>query len=81
MTTWYHRRPKQRPALPCTVVLTRSAPSNGLDSDDLQGSLKGVRDQVAHWLGVDDRDSVQVHYTYAQVRGPWAVHIQFDETR
>ncbi len=45
------------PALPCVVSMTRVAPSNGLDDDNLAGSLKGIRDEIAKWLGVDDRDA------------------------
>lgn len=36
------------------VTLTRIAP-RPLDDDNLSGRLKGVRDQVAAWLGLDDR--------------------------
>lgn len=67
----------ERPQLPCSVILTRIAPSNGLDDDNLAGALKAVRDQVAEWLGVDDRHSLQVRYCYAQRRGPWGVTIEF----
>ncbi len=70
---------KQRPALPCSVILTRIAPSNGLDDDNLVGALKGVRDQVADWLGVNDRDRMRVRYRYAQERGEWGVRIEFGE--
>lgn len=70
-------RGKATPPLPCTVRLTRSAPSNGLDDDNLAGALKAVRDQVAEWLGVDDKDRSRVRYVYAQRRGPWAVEIEF----
>ena len=70
---------KSRPPLPCTVRLTRIAPSNGLDDDNLAGSLKGVRDQVAEWLAVDDKDRERVRYVYAQRRGPWAVEVEFGE--
>lgn len=63
-----------RPPLPCTVVLTRVAPSNGLDTDNLAGALKGCRDAVAHWLGVDDRDP-RIVWAYDQRRGPWAVEV------
>jgi hypothetical protein len=69
----------QKPQLPCSVLLTRVAPSNGLDDDNLAGSLKSVRDEVARWLGVDDRDRVQVRYRYAQRRGPWGVTVEFGE--
>lgn len=66
-----------KPTLPCTVLLTRVAPSNGLDDDNLVGALKTIRDAVATWVGVDDRDSATVRYRYAQMRGPWGVRIQF----
>lgn len=62
---------------PCTIRLTRVAPSNGLDDDNLAGSLKAVRDQVAAWLGVDDRRRDIVRYEYAQERGPWAVRVEW----
>lgn len=32
----------QRPSIPCTVLLTRSAPSGGLDDDNLRAALKGA---------------------------------------
>ncbi len=67
-----------RPTLPLLVTLTRIAPSSGLDKgDNLNGSLKAVRDQVAAWLGVDDKHDDVVTYAYAQRRGPWAVEIAF----
>jgi len=66
-----------KPAIPCSVLLTRCAPSNGLDDDNLAGSLKSVRDAVAEWLGVDDRDRMTVRYRYAQRRGPWGVRVEF----
>lgn len=68
-----------KPQIPCSVLLTRCAPSNGLDDDNLRSSLKGVRDQVAAWLGIDDRHSTKVHYRYAQIRGAWGVRIEFGE--
>lgn len=68
---------RTKPQLPCSVLLTRVAPSNGLDDDNLPGSLKAVRDEVAHWLGVDDKRSDVVRYRYAQRRGPWGVEVEF----
>ena len=68
---------QERPAIPCTVMLTRAAPSGGVDDDNLSGSLKSVRDEVAKWLGVDDKDSATVRYVYAQIIGPWHVRIEF----
>lgn len=69
-----------RPALPCTVVLTRVAPSNGLDGDNLAGALKGCRDAVADWLGIDDRDPL-VRWEYQQRRGAWGVEINLTRSQ
>lgn len=72
----------QKPTLPCSVLLTRIAFSNGLDDDNLAGALKSVRDEVAKWLGVDDRHSTIVRYRYSQRRGPKgmpAVEVTFGE--
>jgi len=69
--------PQVKPTPPLIVTLTRIAPSNGLDDDNLAGSLKSVRDQVAEWLGVDDRDRKTVRYEYEQERGPWGVRIEW----
>lgn len=68
-----------RPSLPCSVLLTRVAQSSGLDDDNLLAALKGVRDEVAAWLGVDDRNNKRVAYRYAQCRGAASVWIQFGE--
>jgi hypothetical protein len=75
---WELARWAEKPPLPCVVTLTRFAPSNGLDDDNLAGSLKGVRDAVAAWLGVDDRDRKRVKYVYEQQRAAWAVGISFE---
>lgn len=66
-----------KPAIPCSVLLTRYAPSNGLDDDNLTGALKSVRDAVATWLGVDDAKRETVRYRYSQARGAWGVGIEF----
>ena len=42
-----------RPTGPVVVTITRVAP-RALDSDNLAGACKSVRDGVADWLGVDD---------------------------
>lgn len=69
---------KKRPALPVVVTLTRIAPSAGLDPDDnLPSAFKATRDQIADWLGVDDRDRKTVRYEYDQRRGPWGVEISW----
>jgi hypothetical protein len=71
------RQAYERPATPrlVEVILTRMGPSNGLDSDNLAGAMKAVRDGVADWLGVDDRDP-RVRWVYEQRRSPtWAVMV------
>jgi hypothetical protein len=78
LATFNDRKPA---LLPCVCTLTRFAPSNGLDDDNLAGSLKGVRDAVAAWLGVDDRDRKRVRYQYEQQRAPWGVGIAFTEVQ
>lgn len=70
---------KPKPPIPCTVCITRLAPSNGLDDDNLAGALKAVRDQIAEWLGVDDKHTQVVAYVYRQRRGPWSVEIEWGE--
>lgn len=76
LTGWMLKR-MTKPEPPLIVTLTRVAPSNGLDDDNLSGALKGVRDAVADWLGVDDKDRETVRYEYAQRRGPWGVEIEW----
>ena len=49
------------------IRLTRIAP-RGLDSDNLAGALKAVRDGVADALGMDDGDA-RLTWLYAQRRG------------
>jgi len=56
-----------RLAGPMLVTLTRIAP-RALDSDNLAGSAKHVRDGIADALGIDDRDE-RVEWRYAQRRG------------
>lgn len=58
----------KQPELPCVVTLTRLSPSNGLDiGDNLPSALKGTRDQIAEWLGIDDRSPL-VTWRYEQRR-------------
>jgi hypothetical protein len=62
---------------PCTVTFTRAAPGRGLDPEEnLPGSLKAVKDELAKLLGVDDRDP-RLTWRYQQERGDWGlwVHI------
>jgi hypothetical protein len=60
---------------PITVSLGRNGPSRGLDGDNLQGSLKVVRDAVADFLQRDDSDP-SIRWAYTQCRMPaWEVSI------
>ena len=60
---------------PLQITLTRIGPTNGLDDDNLCGSLKSVRDGVADWLGINDRDP-RVTWKYEQRReSKWSVSI------
>ena len=52
------------------VTLTRCSP-RPLDDDNNVGAFKGVRDQVAAQLGIDDRDK-RVAWAYGQERGAQA---------
>ena len=71
---------QERPPIPCSVRLTRVGPGM-LDDDNLVGAMKGVRDEVAKWLGIDDRHRDTVRYVYEQKRqsGDWLVHIEFGQ--
>lgn len=70
------RRRKWR--FPLEVLLVRQAPSNGLDDDNLRSATKGVRDEIARQLGVDDRDA-RVRWEYSQARGPYSVLVYIEE--
>lgn len=53
-----------RPAPPYQITLTRIA-GRKLDSDNLQGACKAIRDAVAAALGIDDGDEEHA-WLYAQ---------------
>ena len=57
-----------RPEFPAVVSFVRVAPSP-LDDDNLRGAMKALRDEIAAWLGVNDRDA-RIVWQYAQERGP-----------
>ncbi len=63
-TEWRRLVKKHRLTLPVTVRFTRIGPK-ALDSDNLAGSFKHVRDSLAKILGVDDGDD-RISFTYAQ---------------
>lgn len=56
-----------RPELRPVVTLTRLG-GKALDTDNLAGAFKGLRDAVAAWLGVDDGDA-RVSWRYGQEPG------------
>lgn len=66
---------KKPPPEPILVRLTRISPATQLpDDDNVVTSLKGVRDAIADWAGIDDRDRARLRFIYEDpVRGPWAV--------
>lgn len=71
---------QHRPDIPCVVTLTRLSSGTLDEGDNLPAALKGVRDQIAAWLGIDDRHSDQVRYEYRQrrvARGQYGVEVEF----
>lgn len=63
-----------RACLPAVVRITRIGPRD-LDSDNLQGAAKAVRDAVASVLGVDDADPAVTWEPVQQDRGKYGVRI------
>ena len=59
---------------PLVVTMTRMSPGPGLDTDNMVGSQKHVRDAIAKVLGVDDKDP-RVEWVVKQKKGPWAVEV------
>lgn len=57
------------PPLPVVVSLTRVSPRT-LDDDNLRGSLKAVRDEIAKVLSVDDGDTKRIAFAYDQRKPP-----------
>lgn len=80
-TAWALRADRITPRVPCVVTLTRCGPTRGLDpGDNLASALKGVRDAIALWLGVNDRSEELVRYRYAQRReAQWSVEVSIAE--
>src|SRR5512141_1757365 len=63
---------------PWTMTVTRVAPGSGLDGhDNLATACKHVVDEVASWMGVDDRDE-RVEWRTEQARGPWGVRVRIE---
>ncbi len=78
--TAYRTPPELKKLGPLLVVtMTRVSPRS-LDDDNLRGALKGVRDQVACALGVDDRSRL-VRWEYGQERGEASVRVEVTALR
>lgn len=64
---------------PWTVTVTRVAPGSGLDGhDNLATACKHVIDEVAAWMGVDDRDE-RVEWRVEQEHGPWGARVRIED--
>src|SRR5579883_1055616 len=66
------------PPLPATITLTRIG-VRFLDSDNLQGALKAVRDEVAVQIGADDADPRLVwryEQEIAKERREWGIRVE-----
>lgn len=61
------RGKRLRPAVPCTVKLTRLGPKLLDSHDNLPISCKAVADQIAELLGVDDADP-RIKFEYEQIQ-------------
>jgi hypothetical protein len=57
----------KRPALPCEIVITRIAPCRLDVGDNLEASAKAIRDWLADWLAINDRDE-RIKWTVLQER-------------
>ena len=62
---WNFTRPSW--AGPLVITLTRIGPRD-LDTDNLAGGFKAVRDGIADWLGINDGDKA-ITWNYTQERG------------
>jgi hypothetical protein len=68
-------RQEKLPEPPLVVLLTRVGPRT-MDCDNLAGSCKAVRDQLAQELGIDDGDSrIRWLYEQRQAKG-YAVEVE-----
>lgn len=62
---WKQTLKGRRVSLPCVVRLTRIGPK-ALDTDNLAGAFKAVRDQIAKEIGIDDGAVKQIRFEYEQ---------------
>ena len=58
------------------VVTLRRYGKRALDDDNLAGSFKSIRDEVATCLGRDDGPNSGIRWVYEQTRGDYVVAIE-----
>lgn len=63
--------------VPLVVTITRVG-ARQMDSDNVVGSAKHVRDAVAAWLGRDDGPTCGVEWRVEQRKGPYAVEVRIE---
>jgi hypothetical protein len=68
MAAWTLATAMDNTAKGARITLMRPIARIPLDTDNLSGAFKGVRDEVANFLGVDDR-SDRIHWVYTQEKG------------
>jgi len=56
-----------KPSLPVSIKLTRISPRRLDHGDNLNASMKAIRDGIADWLGVDDGNE-RIFWDYFQTR-------------
>lgn len=61
---------------PATVTLTRIG-KRTLDSDNLAGAFKYVRDEIARYMGVDDGSPLYT-WRYEQRKGEYGIEIKIE---
>jgi hypothetical protein len=87
----YQRLAWLREALPLRITLTRVSPRakwlplkrcwQSCDDDAVPAALKGVRDEIAAWLGLDDGDE-RLSFVYSQDKGrARAVRVRIEALR
>jgi hypothetical protein len=60
--------------LPAIVTITRVGPG-AMDSDGVAYAVKGARDEIAAWLGIDDGDE-RVEWRTRGAVGPYEVRVE-----
>jgi hypothetical protein len=70
----------RKPSVPLTVIMTRFG-KRKLDSDNLAGCFKVVRDCIAQWIGVDDGDERYTWICRQEVGKEYGLRIEFNEEK